>query len=85
MVAVIAESGRLKSGQFAEMASQFLRFCTVPRTCSQSYPQKMGVEIFHARIDARKCLKFRSSVSSQRDFAADIHVGDFLCSKTLRF
>jgi hypothetical protein len=50
MVAVIAESGRSKSGQFAERAAQFSRFCKVLRTCSQSYPQKMGAEFFHARV-----------------------------------
>jgi hypothetical protein len=60
MVAVIAESGRSKSGQFAEMAAQFSRFCKVPRTCSQSYPQKMGVELFHARVDTLQLIEILS-------------------------
>ena len=30
------------------MAAQITRFCSYPRTCSQGYPQKMGIEIFRA-------------------------------------
>jgi hypothetical protein len=54
MVEGFAESGRLKSGQFAEIALQSLLFCEVRRSCAQTYPQKMGVELFHAKVDVRK-------------------------------
>jgi hypothetical protein len=50
MVAVITESGRSKSGQFAEKALQSVLFCETRRSCSQAYPQKMGAEFFHARV-----------------------------------
>lgn len=57
MVAVIAESGRSKSGQFAIMAVQSLLFCEARWSCSQTYPQKMGAEFFHARADILQLIE----------------------------
>jgi len=57
MVEEFAESGRLKSGQFAEMALQSLLFCEVQRSCAQTYPQKMGVEFFCASADIAQSIE----------------------------
>jgi hypothetical protein len=50
MVGIIVESGRSKSGQFAILAVQSLLFCEARWSYAQAYPQKMGVELFHARV-----------------------------------
>lgn len=57
MVAAFVGSGRLKSGQFAEMAVQSLFFYEARRSCAQTYPQKMGAEFFHARVGALQLIE----------------------------
>lgn len=51
----------LKIRQFAVQALQFTASHAQKRTCSQSYPQKMGIENFHATRSNMPC---RSMVAS---------------------
>lgn len=60
MVGIIVESGRSKSGQFAILAVQSLLFCEARWSYAQAYPQKMGVELFHARVDTLQLIEILS-------------------------
>jgi hypothetical protein len=66
MVVVFAESGRLKNGQFAEMAGQTSLFCEARRSCSQAYPQKMGAVLLHAKVGILQLIEIPISSGELR-------------------
>jgi hypothetical protein len=81
MVAVFAESGRSKSGQFAEMADQSLLFYEARRSCTQTYPQKMGAEFFHARTGTLQLIEIPALFTfPARSCSWEAEQRSFLCS-----